>query len=101
MTDYLSRTLHGKAGALNLIKTLKSMRNKVTFSNLREPITKLARGIPDLDEPVMPRRKNRHYYNTLAVLERVVSNAPADLLCNLLLPRIMTGSTNTFLPPRA
>ena len=30
MTDNLSRTLHGKAKALNVIKTLKSMRNKVS-----------------------------------------------------------------------
>ena len=59
MTDNLSRTLHGKAKALNVSKTLKSMRNKVAFSNLWETITKLARDIPDLDEPVLPRRKNR------------------------------------------
>ena len=56
MTDYFSITLHGKAKALNVIKTLKSMRNKVTFSNLWEAITKLARGIP-----VLPRRKNCDY----------------------------------------
>ena len=49
MTDNLSRTLHDKAKAFNVSKNLKSMRNKVTFSNLWETITKLARGIPDLD----------------------------------------------------
>ena len=42
-----------------------------------ETITKLDRGIPDLDEPVLPRRKNRYNYNTLAILEGVVSNALA------------------------
>ena len=72
MTDNLSRKLHGKAKALNVSKTLKSMRNKVAFSNLF-----LARGIPDLDELILPRRKNRHNYNTLAVLEGVMSNASA------------------------
>ena len=77
MTDNLSRTLNGKAKALNVIKSLKSMRNKVTFSNLWETITQLTRGIPDLDEPVLPRRKNRHNYNKLTALEGVVSYAPA------------------------
>ena len=44
-----------------------------------ETITKLDRGIPDLDEPVLLRRKNWYNYNTLAVLELegVVSNALA------------------------
>ena len=77
MTDNLSRTLHDTAKALNVSKTLKSMRNKVACSNLWETITKLARGIPDLDEPVLPRRKNGHNYNKLVVLEGVVYNAPA------------------------
>ena len=86
MTDNLPR--NGKAKALNVskfVKTLnKSMRNKVALWKI---ITKLARGIPDLDEPVLPRSKNRHNYNTLAVLEGVVFNA---LLYNLLLVRIIT-----------
>ena len=77
MTDNLSRTLHGKVKTLNFSNTLKSMRNKVTFSNLWENITKLVRFIPDLDEPVLPRRKNQHNYNTLTVLEGVVFNAPS------------------------
>ena len=55
MTDNLSRTLQGKAKALNVLKTLQGMKNKVTFSHLWETITKLARGIPDLDEPVLPK----------------------------------------------
>ena len=50
MTDNLSITLHDKAKALNVSKTLKGMRNKLPFSNLWETITKLARGIADLDE---------------------------------------------------
>ena len=49
----------------------------MTFSNLFETIIKLTNGIPDLDEPVLSRRKNRHNYNTLAVLKGVMSHAHA------------------------
>ena len=46
-------------------------------SNLWETSIKLARGISDLDEPVLLNCNYRNNYNTLTVLEGVVSNIHA------------------------